>query len=196
MKYSIKNFLSKCDQIRSFLRIWSRLLKESQWQTSFFIVHFGKHLIHAVPLTCVSVTCEVFQKNIYSFKTAHFKTANLACCKTTHSLKRVGFTFPYVDLATCESHKRFGNSNISPLAICFWIPRIFGFKGYLSIILFFSHSFSLYIYISWPWLSLFRGRGSVTVAFLGKFANIYLSTYLSIYLSIYLFIYLSTYLSI
>ena len=27
MKFSIKNFFSKCDQIRSFLRIWSRLLK-------------------------------------------------------------------------------------------------------------------------------------------------------------------------
>ena len=29
MKFSIKNFLSKCDQIRCFLRIWSHLLKNS-----------------------------------------------------------------------------------------------------------------------------------------------------------------------
>ena len=29
MKFSIKDFFSKCDQIRSFLRIWSHLLKES-----------------------------------------------------------------------------------------------------------------------------------------------------------------------
>ena len=29
MKYSIKDFLSKCDQIRSFLLIWSHLLKKS-----------------------------------------------------------------------------------------------------------------------------------------------------------------------
>ena len=28
MKFSIKHFFSKCDQIRSFLRIWSRLLKK------------------------------------------------------------------------------------------------------------------------------------------------------------------------
>ena len=28
MKFSIKDFLSKCDQIRSFLRIWSHLLKK------------------------------------------------------------------------------------------------------------------------------------------------------------------------
>ena len=28
MKFSIKNFFSKCDQIRSFLRIWSHLPKK------------------------------------------------------------------------------------------------------------------------------------------------------------------------
>ena len=28
MKFSIKDFLSKCDQIRSFPRIWSHLLKK------------------------------------------------------------------------------------------------------------------------------------------------------------------------
>ena len=29
MKFSIKDFSSKCDQIRSFLRIWSHLLEKS-----------------------------------------------------------------------------------------------------------------------------------------------------------------------
>ena len=29
MKFSITNFFSKCDQIRSFLRIWSHLLTKS-----------------------------------------------------------------------------------------------------------------------------------------------------------------------
>ena len=29
MKFSIMNFSSKCDQIRSFLRVWSHLLKKS-----------------------------------------------------------------------------------------------------------------------------------------------------------------------
>ena len=29
MKFSIKDLFSKCDQIRSFLRIWSHLLKKS-----------------------------------------------------------------------------------------------------------------------------------------------------------------------
>ena len=28
MKFSIRDFLSKCDQIRNFLRIWSHLLKK------------------------------------------------------------------------------------------------------------------------------------------------------------------------
>ena len=28
MKFSIKNFFSKCDQIRSFLQIWSHILKK------------------------------------------------------------------------------------------------------------------------------------------------------------------------
>ena len=29
MKFSIKDFSSKCDQIRSFVQIWSHLLKKS-----------------------------------------------------------------------------------------------------------------------------------------------------------------------
>ena len=37
MKFSIKNFFNKCDQIRSFQRIWSHLLKKSLWKTSFFV---------------------------------------------------------------------------------------------------------------------------------------------------------------
>ena len=37
MEFSIKVFFSKCDQIRSFLQIWSHLLKKSLWKTSFFV---------------------------------------------------------------------------------------------------------------------------------------------------------------
>ena len=36
MKFFIKDFFSKCDQIRSFLRIWSHLLKKSLMETSIF----------------------------------------------------------------------------------------------------------------------------------------------------------------
>ena len=35
MKFSIKDFLGKCDQIRSFLRIWSDLLKKSLMENFF-----------------------------------------------------------------------------------------------------------------------------------------------------------------
>ena len=40
MKFSIKDFFSKCDQIRSFLRIWSHLLKKSLMENFFFLCCF------------------------------------------------------------------------------------------------------------------------------------------------------------
>ena len=36
MKFSIKYFSRKCDQIRSFLRIWSHLLKKSLMENFIF----------------------------------------------------------------------------------------------------------------------------------------------------------------
>ena len=36
MKFSIKDFFSKCDQIRSFLRIWSHLLNKSLMENFIF----------------------------------------------------------------------------------------------------------------------------------------------------------------
>ena len=36
MKFSIKDFFSKCDQIQSFLRMWSHLLKESLMENFIF----------------------------------------------------------------------------------------------------------------------------------------------------------------
>ena len=36
MKFSVKDFLSKCDNIRSFLRIWSHLLKKSLMEMFIF----------------------------------------------------------------------------------------------------------------------------------------------------------------
>ena len=39
MRFPIKDFFSKCDQIRSFLRIWSHLLKKSFFngELQFFV---------------------------------------------------------------------------------------------------------------------------------------------------------------
>ena len=36
MKFSIKDFFSKCDQIHSFLQIWSHLLKKSLMENFIF----------------------------------------------------------------------------------------------------------------------------------------------------------------
>ena len=36
MKFSIKYFFSKCDQVHNFLRIWSHLLKKSLMENFFF----------------------------------------------------------------------------------------------------------------------------------------------------------------
>ena len=36
MKLSITNFLSQCDQIRSFLRVWAHLLKKSVLENLIF----------------------------------------------------------------------------------------------------------------------------------------------------------------
>ena len=38
MKSPIKDFFSKCDQIHSFLRIWSHLLKKSLMENFIFFV--------------------------------------------------------------------------------------------------------------------------------------------------------------
>ena len=42
MKFSIKDFFLKYDQIRSFLRIWSHLLKKSLMENFIFLVQWYK----------------------------------------------------------------------------------------------------------------------------------------------------------
>ena len=39
MKFFFKDFFSKCDQIRSFLRVWSHLLKKSLMKNIFCAVN-------------------------------------------------------------------------------------------------------------------------------------------------------------
>ena len=41
-KFSIKDFFSKCDQIRKKLWIWSHLLKKSLMENYFFCAMIGK----------------------------------------------------------------------------------------------------------------------------------------------------------
>ena len=40
MKFSIKDFFSKCDQARSFLCIWSDLLKKSYMENFIFCAKY------------------------------------------------------------------------------------------------------------------------------------------------------------
>ena len=51
--FSIKDFFSKCDQSRSFLRIWSHLLNKSLMENTIFCAvkksAFGNFLIHIFP---------------------------------------------------------------------------------------------------------------------------------------------------
>ena len=53
MKFSIKNFISKCDQIRSFLRSWSHSLKETLMENFIFLCSVGNisqyRLTHSFP---------------------------------------------------------------------------------------------------------------------------------------------------
>ena len=37
MKFSIKDFFSKCDKLRNFLRIWSHILKKSLMEKFIFL---------------------------------------------------------------------------------------------------------------------------------------------------------------
>ena len=47
MQFSIRDFFSKCDQIRSFLRIWTHLLKKSLMENFIFcVVHNSSQWEH------------------------------------------------------------------------------------------------------------------------------------------------------
>ena len=50
MKFSIKDFFGECDQIRSFLRIWSHLLKKSLMENFIFCVVFTTRVSAALSL--------------------------------------------------------------------------------------------------------------------------------------------------
>ena len=44
-KFSIRDFFSKCDQIRSFLRIWAHLMKKSLMENFIFCAMDDKNLV-------------------------------------------------------------------------------------------------------------------------------------------------------
>ena len=57
MKFSIKDFFNKCDQISSFLRIWSHLLKKSLMELFIFC---------AVRVKLINLSTQTLAGNCYS----------------------------------------------------------------------------------------------------------------------------------
>ena len=69
LKFSIKNFISKCDQIRGKLRIWSHLLKKSIMENFIFcavIVNYFKTPTLESRLYCWCLWCFIkcFQRKL------------------------------------------------------------------------------------------------------------------------------------
>ena len=66
MKFPIKDFFSKCDQIRSFLWIWSHLLKKSLKENSIFLqcnIHEWSHRGHRKHPQHIGRTRESLRRN-------------------------------------------------------------------------------------------------------------------------------------
>ena len=84
MKFSIKDFFSKCEQIRRKLRIWSRLLKKSLIENFIFCVvsaNMKKEQLlktHFLPIKC---QCS-----------PHIETSQLICCANGKGI--CALTFP------------------------------------------------------------------------------------------------------
>ena len=71
MKFSIKDLFSKCDQIRSKLRIWSHLLKESLMENFIFCaVSFINSYINYSNIAWVSTNKTKLKKTIWETKTS------------------------------------------------------------------------------------------------------------------------------
>ena len=71
MKFSIKDFFSKCDQVRSFLRIWSHLLKKSLMETFILFVECG--VKNCLIIDALHFKFYMAMEATFSF---HFKTFN------------------------------------------------------------------------------------------------------------------------
>ena len=56
MKFSIKDFFSKCDQIRSFLHICTHLLKKSLNEKLHFLCSEGTDFYRTKKLVCDKLT--------------------------------------------------------------------------------------------------------------------------------------------
>ena len=113
MKFPIKDFFSKCEQIRRKLRIWSHLLKKS-WMKNFIfcVVNFLTALVISMKLS-ITITCHLSQ-------TVEKKPADII--KISQNLKKHKWV-PYqksekqIELVKCCFHQT--EKHIITVFICF-----------------------------------------------------------------------------
>ena len=76
MKFSVKDFFSKRDQIRSFLRIWSHLLKKSLMENFIFCaVYYTLMYAHSMHVT----------EKMYHVHISMIKNMKICCIYQIHS---------------------------------------------------------------------------------------------------------------
>ena len=73
MKFSINDFFSKCDQIRSFLRIWLHLLKKSLMENFIFC---------AVALPYRIQSTDLHYKSVENIGLKWFNSFSVNLCKS------------------------------------------------------------------------------------------------------------------
>ena len=86
MEFSIKDFFSKCDQIPSFLQIWSHLLKKPLMENSFFyavltLIKMIKNCLKGRKKTFAQTIMNVgkLNKNYLSKKVCLYKNLSYPC---------------------------------------------------------------------------------------------------------------------
>ena len=77
MKFSIKNFFSKCDQIRRFLRIWSHLLKKSSMEKFIFCAVINVNLGMSPHDYLNKINMQQDRENVRMSVIVSFKSINL-----------------------------------------------------------------------------------------------------------------------
>ena len=79
MKFSIKDFFSKCDQIRSFLRIWLHLLNKSLMENFIFCAaSLKKSWVFLCNKLKIAVKSTIYQNSDFSSITGkNLKSLNI-----------------------------------------------------------------------------------------------------------------------
>ena len=110
MKFSTKDFFSKCDQIRSFLRIWSHLPKKSLVEY-FYFLHKNSKLVHALSM----VTITNFRWSSFRcFLTSGSLSTGFACLGLIFCLSSVMFSFTISSLNISTGHGTMTGKKLCP----------------------------------------------------------------------------------